>query len=158
MSITELQVMSGLQTILQAMSEFEDAEVTINDWAVLDGEMGGSGRYARYAILRTSDDIRARQDVYDANTGWNVLVGLYVEFEDWDTSFTNFRTLRQAVVDKMNTGNSRSAGGLEAFSIDEIRNQGPITPYYPPTVAIADRPFSTPDYLMQWLVFDSTEF
>ena len=128
--MSEATIMSGMQTAIRAMSEFASADVVINDWSVLDGPVSG----APYVIIATSDEFMSRQDAPTAVTTWDLNVILFEHFTDWNTTLTNLRTRRQAIIDKINSSDIRSAGGLEAVDVQEIRAAGPIIPWFDPDI------------------------
>ncbi len=153
--MSELAVQQGLQTIIRNLAEFADTDVVINDWTILDGGVAG----APYIIIFTADTFRARQDTETRQTWWNVPVRMVEAFTDWTTTLNNFRARRQAILDAMNaTGTARAAGQSTAVTIDEIRSEGPITPYYDPYLAAEQLPEATPIYLYQDLIFVTEEF
>ena len=153
--MTELAVQQGLQTIIRALSEFADADVVINDWTVLDGGVAG----APYVIIFTADTFRARQYSTSEQTWWNVPVRMVEAFTDWETTLNNFSAHRQAIIDAMNAlGTARAAGQATPVTIDEIRSEGPITPYYDPYLSAEQLPEATPIYLYQDLIFATEEY
>lgn len=150
--MSELAIQTALQTAFKAMDEFADADVLINDWTVLDQSV----LKAPYVIISDADTFRSRQDTSTPNTTWEIVVTLLENFEDWTTALDNVRTRRQAIIDKVNTGDTRSAGGLEGTSIDEIRSGTPITPRYDTYVENISE--AEPIYLFQDLILVCEEF
>lgn len=153
--MSELAIQEGIQDILQAMSEFADADVVINDWGLLDQ----SNSNAPYVIISNADDFVSRQDVKTPETTWQIPVTLCEAFSDWPTTLNNLRARRQAIIDEFNTvGDNRSANGLAAVTIDEIRNDGPIQPYYGPYVPAEAQAEVLPQFLNQTLILTVQEF
>ena len=150
--MTELAIQTALQTIIKNMDEFKDASVLINDWTMLDQSV----LKAPYVVISDADTFRSRQDVMTPETTWEVVVTLIENFLDWETALNNIRTRRQAIIDKINSGDSRSAGGLEGVSIDEIRSGTPITPRY--DTYVEDITEAEPIYLFQDLILVCEEF
>jgi hypothetical protein len=153
--VSEATIASGIQTILQGMSEFSSADVSINDWGILDGERN----QAPFAIIVTADDFTATFQTNTGNRSWAIPVLLFEDWVDWDTTLVAFKTTRQAIIDKFNTsgGNQVSAGGLEATQITAMRSNSPIEPYFLPYNAANLTGESQPDYLVQEIVFDVDE-
>ena len=153
--MSELLIAQGLQTIIRAMSEFADADVTINGWDILDQTVLS----APYVIISTADAVDSRRDVTTANTKWEISVTLFENFTDWQTTLNNFRARRQALIDEFNeVGTNRSAGGLAATAIDRIRSEGRIDPYYNPYLDEEMRMEAMPIFLYQRLLFSVEEY
>jgi hypothetical protein len=152
--MSELTIQQGFQTAIRAMSEFANADVVINDWRILDASvMNGP-----WVIIENSDAFDSRQDTVEPETTWNIPINLMEPFTEWQTTLNNLRARRQAIIDKINSGNSRSAGGLEGTTVDRIRNDGDIMPVYDPYVSEATRHEAMPIFLTQRIVLEATEF
>lgn len=153
--MAEATIVTALQTIIRSVSGFTSASVTIEDWSVLDGSLDNDP----FFILEMSDEFRSRQDTKTDTAIWNIRGSLYVKFTEWAASRSTLRTHRQAILDKFNeVGTARSAGGLEATDINEIRNGGPITPVYLVYNSQDYNPESVPILLSQELVFVCEEY
>ena len=153
--MTELLIQEGIQDVLQAMSEFADADVVINDWGVLDQNTTA----APYTIISNADTFKSRQDVQTAETDWEIPVTLCEAFSDWPTTLNNLRTRRQAIVDSFNAvGSARSANGQTATTVDELRSGGPITPYYGPYIRGEELAEAMPQFLTQTILFVVREY
>lgn len=152
--MSEKSVQEALQDLLQSMPEFADADVVINDWRVFDQYVGD----APYAIIANANDFRARQDTKTANTKWFVPVALVMNFVEWDTTMNALRDLRQAVVDLMNTSDSRSADGQNGVTIDLVRSDTPITPWYPPYTRAEDMADAVPQFIFQRIILEVEEW
>jgi len=151
----EAGIQTGIQAILQSMTEFADADVVINDWSVLDQP----NENAPYVIISNADEFDSKQDVKTAETTWQEVITLVEAFSDWATTLNNLRTRRQAIIDKFNAvGSARSAGGLAATTMDRLRSEGPITPYYGPYVPQDQLAEAMPIYLMQSLLMQVEEY
>ena len=154
--MSEATIMAGLQTAIQAMEEFKNADVVINDWDVLS-QTGAKSR-APFVIIESSDDFESRQDVQTPETTWNIKVTLIEGFgKRWKTTLDNLQTRRQAIIDKINDDDIRSAGGLDATTIDTITAGSPITEIwnkYELEVSEA----VPPDWLAQLLILECLEF
>ena len=88
-------IMAKIQTILQAISEFDDADVTVCDWTVLD--RGG----APYAIIYpgdwTAEDYTfGGEDAvkYD----WMIQIDLHERYLNMATSYAALETLQNNVL------------------------------------------------------------
>lgn len=155
MSAGEAAIQTGIQAQIQALVEFADADVVINDWGVLDG----STENAPYVIISNADTFNSKQDTTSAETSWEIPVSLFEKFDSWPLTENALRDRRQALIDKFNAiGNARSAGGLMSVSINGIRNEGPITPYYGIYLTDAQMAETLPVFLFQTLIFSVEEF
>lgn len=152
--MSEATIQAGIKTALQAMDEFSDADIVINDWTIFDQYVGR----APYVIIGTSDDFESRQDTQTPNTNWNITLTLVEAFTEWKKSIDDLQIRRQAIIDKINSTNIRSAGGLEAVNIDEIRNASPILPRYDPYIPDEQLAEATPQFIYQDLVLVCEEF
>ena len=151
--MTELAIQAAFQTTIQGMSEFENADVVINDYSVFDR----STLNAPYVIIGNSNAFEARQDVQSPNTRWDIIVTLVERFTDWEETLNNLRLRRQALIDRFDLiGDNRSAGGLEATTIDLIRSETPILPRFDPSVE--DVTEAMPIFLFQDMAFVTEEF
>ena len=117
--MSETAIQSGLQTAFRAMARFSSADVVINDWRILDGNIAGSP----YILIENADTMNSRQDAPTPVTTWDIPVTIYRQFADWNTTMGSLRDDRQAVVDNINSSDVRSAGGLQV-SINAVRSEG----------------------------------
>lgn len=153
--MSEKLIQEGVQDVIQAMDEFANADVVINDYTPFDL----SNLNAPYVIIENCDDVESTQDGRVANTTWNIHLILIERFTDWKTTQDNFRDRRQALLDEFNAeGNARSAGGLAATNIKAIRTRGPIVEWYDPMLAENQRELAVPVFLFQWLILVTEEF
>ena len=154
--MSELGVAEGIQSVVQDVSDYFIADsVVINDWSILDREVS----QGPFLNIITADDFRNRQPTVTPIANWTIPALLVVPFVDWNESMNNFRTYRQAILDKFNeVGTARSADGLTATTIDEIRNGGPVTPVTLAYTDPANRADETPQYLSQLILFSCEEF
>lgn len=152
--MSEATIQSGLQTAIQAMSEFASADVVINDWGILDQSTGN----APYVLIENSDDFSSEQDTQEPVTVWSIPITLIEAFTDWETSLNNLRTRRQAIIDKINSSDIRTAGGLEATNIRRIYNDGPITPVEERGMSDIEREYAVPVFLTQRIILEAEEF
>ncbi len=144
---TELQLQTGIRETLLEIDEYFDKEtVRINDSTYLDQSIHNMPGFE----IITADDFTSRQDAPTATGQWLIIGMLYIGFKNWDSSYNEFRDVRQAIIDKFNeVGTSRSAA-LNGTTINEIRNGSPIEPlvYDPQDTQ------GTPVYLRQVILFD----
>ena len=153
--MSELILQQAIQAKIQAMSEFADADVRINDWSAL----GESNENAPYVIIETADSFSSRQDSLTPNNKWDEKVTLVEKFVDWPTTLNNLQTRRQALIDQFNTvGSARSANGQPGVTADEIRSDGPITPVYPAYLTDEQIAEALPIFLEQRMIFAFEEF
>ena len=157
MAVSEKTIQEAFQTILQALSIFEDNDVVINDWSVLDISTDN----APYVIIENSDDWSSRRDNVTATDDWRIPFTLAVKLgaETWKTALDNFRDARQAILDTMNAdGTARSAGGQAGVDIQVIRPDGPKGYIYSPDVDPEQQPYATPLFVSQRMILEVKEF
>lgn len=153
--MSEATIQSGIQAVIQAMTEFSDGDVVINDWSILD--QGNSA--APYVIIENADEFVSRQDAPSDQTTWQIKITLIEKFIDWDTTLNYFRTRRQAIIDKINAvGTARSAGGLAATTIDVVRSGGPIGYIYNRYIPDDQLAEAMPDFISQLIILETEEF
>lgn len=139
---------------MRAMDEFADADVTINDWGVLDG----ARENAPYAIIETSDDYITKKDGSVATDNIKIIVHLFVAFLDYTSALNEFRDLRDAVKTQVNDGNNRSVNGLPGLRIPSIRNGGKIEGLYRKGLSPEQIRGANPVYLWQPQIFEIQTF
>jgi len=152
--MSEATIRSGISTAIKAMTEFADADVVISEWGILDQ----SNLSAPYVLIEISDDFRSVQNTVTPQTTWNIPINLIERFTDWDETMVNLATRRQAIIDKINSSNIRSAGGLDGVDISEIRNDGYITPIFSRSDQEDLYEDALPIFLMQRILLICTEF
>lgn len=153
--MSELSIQTAAQTTIRSMDAFADADVTINDWRVLDGSVAN----APYVIIESADEFTSDQTVMTPDTRWTMKVWLFERFTEWKTTLDNFTTRRQAIIDEFNeVGSNRAAGGAAATDANPIRSGSAILPYYDPQTPANLIPESDPIYLYQLLLLDVREF
>lgn len=128
--MSEVTIANALETAIETLAAFGAADVVQNDFEVFNLYAGNSP----YVIISTADAFRSRMDSAADQTTWDIGLTLVVRWEGWKTALDNFRTHRQSILDKFNSGNVRSAGGTEAVDIHEVRSETPILPRYEPYV------------------------
>jgi hypothetical protein len=152
--MTEKARAESIQDSLQSMTEFTDAQVTINDNTVLDAK-GSMAEGANYAIIYTSDTFRSVQRTRVPETDWNIPVLLVVVFETWEQAFTALRDLRDAVLAEFNSMSESNRTSDGAY-ISEIRSEGNIQAIYDSFVDFENE--QVPDFLGQRIVFITEEY
>lgn len=152
--MSEYAIQQGIQDTLQAMTEFADASVVINDWSILDGPMTG----APYVIITDANNFTARQDTRTPNTKWEIVITLFEQFTDWPTTLNNLRARRQAIIDAFNASGTARSAGLTAVTIDEIRAGSDITEWYDHYIPQGQLPESSPVCLSQVMILTAEEF
>jgi hypothetical protein len=154
--MSELTVAEGIQAVVQDITDyFIPSSVVDNEWSILDREVSEGP----FLNIMVANDFRNRQDTVTPQAFWTIPAVLVVPFVDWNTSMTNFRTYRQAILDKFNeVGTARSADGLTATTIDEIRSGGPIEAIFANYNDPANRADETPQSLAQFILFSCEEF
>lgn len=157
--MSEYAVQTALQVLFQGMAAFDDADVVINDWRILDG----STQAAPFVIIETGDEIGSVQTSRYAETTYSIKVYLFETFTTWKETLDNFTTRRDAILTLFNdssTGN-RAAGSVDAASvaidIEEIRASSGVEPWYTRYVSAEDAANAVPNYLWQLLIFQAKE-
>lgn len=150
--MSEVTIANALETAMEAIAAFGTGDVVQNDYTIFDQWSGLSP----YIIISTSDQFTSRQDTASDQTRWEIGLMLALEWNGWKTTLDSFRTHRQSIIDKLNSGNVRSAGGLEGVDIVEIRSLTPITPRYLPYVE--DLQEADPLFLFQEMAVVAEEF
>jgi hypothetical protein len=148
--MSELLVAEAIQDVLQGMSEFDDADVTISDWKVLDG----SSMAAPFAIIKIAGDFGRMWRTKSAETTYNIPVEIYVKFTEWSTTLLAFRALRQAILDIFDT----APGVVAGFRVNSIRSGSGIGEVYEKYIDPALQGEAIPQMLMQVLMFNCEEF
>jgi len=154
--MSEASIVSGLMTTIKAMSEFADADVVDSDWSVLDQPTVN----APYVIFTPSDEFDGRQDTMSPETDWIIPAALVEPFTEWSTTLVNFRTRRQAILDKINTEDSAFRGPSSTTNSDvrRVRSGSVIEPYYDPWLTEEEVKEAVPIYLYQIILFEVHEW
>lgn len=153
--MSELSIQTAAQATIQSIAAFSSADVTINDWRILDGSVAN----APYVIIESADEFTSDQTVMTPDTRWTMKLWLFERFTEWKTTLDNFTVRRQAIIDEFNeVGSNRSAGGAAATDANPIRSGSPIQPYYDPQTPASLIQESDPIYLYQLLLLDVREF
>jgi hypothetical protein len=150
MSQTEQALQEGLQDIIQALSDFSPADVTINDWDVLDLP-GASGPFF---IIGNSDDFSSVPGI--SERGFYEIPGdliHYIADKSWKVGADGFRDARQAIRTTINAGDNSTVDGLATIYISEMRAGTPIGYLYQYGVDPELEPDAVPMYLIQSLIF-----
>jgi len=151
--VSEKSIQEGIQSIIQSMTEFEDASVVINDWSILDY----SSFYAPFVIIENSDQFESRQDGVTPNTVWQVPINLFEVFSGWEDTLTNFRARRQAIIDKLNTSPNRAAA-LTQVTIDRIYPDSEIEQVYSRYLKPEEEANALPVFLVQRIILEAEEY
>jgi len=124
---TEATVQSALQTSIQALSEFDNTSVVVNDWTIKDASSAGSP----WCIITNAQDYSIEFDVFCGKATverYVIPATLMVNFVDWTTSYNVFRTTREALLAAFAADGSVGSGAF----IERIDNGGVITEVYNP--------------------------
>lgn len=144
---TEAQIMSGLETAIEELTNFDTGDVVINDFRVYDQWVGLSP----YFILSNSDEFDLRRDSSERQDRWSIGGTLVVQWEGWKTALDNFRTHREDIVAKLWADDHSTAGGLAGVTIQGIRSSSPILPWNPNYVENAQE--MAPVFIFQdWII------
>jgi len=148
----EATVLTALETSIQTLAAFGETDVVINDYAIFDEWAGNSP----YVILSISDEFASRMDTSADQNQWKIGLLLALEWTGWKATLDSFGTHRQNIINLFNSGSVRSAGGIEAFDISELRSNGPILPRFPPYVENLQE--ATPLFLFQEMIVVAEEW
>lgn len=110
-------VESAIQTLLQAMSEFSNAEVTRGDYRQLD--IAGADDVAVLTPGAFQQDGVGEAGARKSVRIWNVLIDQFRKYVDDGTTWTNFEATRDAIIvqlEKYPTLNGES--GITLVAID----------------------------------------
>jgi hypothetical protein len=156
MAVSEQTIQEAFADALRDLKEFEDADVTINDWSRLDDSMDD----APYVIIENSDDFDSRRETTTATDDFNIPMVLAVKLgaDTWKEAMDGFRDARQAILDMVNSDNGRSAFGQVGVYVDRVRPDGPIGYIYPPDVDQEQLAYATPLFVSQRIIAQIKEF
>lgn len=133
--MSESAAQTAIQTALQALSDFADADVVINDWSVLDQ----SKAHAPYVIIETADAFEG--GAVTGATRWEIVLNLFVSFDDWTQAKNDFRDVRQAIIDAVDS----------LANAYPVRSGGNVTEWYD---QYADGASAEPAFLSQRLIVE----
>ncbi len=150
--MSEATVQADLQReFLTLSSLFTAGDVTINDWAVLDGPNVN----APYIVIENSDDFAIATIQTDPIPLWMIPFTLFVRFLDWGTSEAAFAAARQPVLDHLVNKAYQAASGTLNFGIRSIRSGSPIGYVYDRYVE--NEAESLPVFLSQRIIVETAE-
>jgi len=155
MAVTEQTLQEAFRDAFRALNRFEDLDVTINDWSVLDIATVN----APYIIIENSDDWESLQQTTTTTNNYRLPFTLFVKLaaDNWKTALDNFRDVRQAVIDACaDTG--RSAFGNAGVQVTRLRPEGPMGYVYPNDIDPEQVPYATPLFLSQRIIAEVNEF
>ena len=146
--MSETTIQASIQSKLRALPEFNDDDVVIADWSMLDGPIAS----APYARIMPADDFTWRQDTREVIVSWTIPVVLYVEFFQWAGSYAEMVTLRQAVLNAFD-GDDSSLDASGYAMLTQMSAGTPIGYYYPPYISDQNDPEALPMALFQVIAF-----
>ena len=91
--MSETTLLAEIQDILETSTRFE--RVTVNDHSWLDVSMD------RFAVVDTSDILELVFRAGGTDVDYQIFVTVYEPFTDWQESYNDFMTTRQAVIDAL---------------------------------------------------------
>lgn len=157
--MSEATIQTALQTLIQGLAAFGNADVVINDWGLLDDGVNG----APYFILESSDDFTSVQTAKVEQTTYQLKGYLFENFTTWKETLDNLTTRRDALLTLFNDSSTgaRMAGSVnadeKAVNIEEIRAGSGVTPWYYHYMSAEEAANATPQYLWQLLIFTARE-
>lgn len=132
MSYTTIE--AKVLTLLQALAQYADAQVTRGDYSVLD--IG----YTQYCVIRPGPfEINRTGDWGMIGIDWTIYISLYERYTGDGTEFTNLETQRQNVIDMLNA--NPSLDGTTGVTL--------VLGRAPDVSAVYPVDSDTPQYLMQ---------
>jgi len=149
--MSEKSIAEALQDTFQALETYENADVVINDWSILNR----SFLCAPFIHIETAGEFEARKDTYNDQTTWNIPVTLLVRYKNNEDAYNDFRKYRQEILNTMNTDGNRSAG-LNAVTIDIIYSDGGIDGVF--NKEVQNPEYAIPDLIAQRMIFVAEEF
>ena len=110
--MSEATLLAEIQTVLETSTRFK--RVVLNDHSWLDVSMD------RFAVVDTSDILEILFRVGGTDVDYQIYITVYEPFTDWQTSYNDFMTTRQAVIDALR--------GYDADTgvIQDVRTDAPI--------------------------------
>ena len=135
----ETTIQTEIAASIRALSEFAAGSVVVNDWRLLDL----SAKLSPFVIVITSDVIRQLQNSVCGMIELVVPVILYMRFEKWHVTYSQFRDTRYAMVEQI--FNTELTNGI----IKSVANGGNIIPYTNPYTPVDSIHEETPLYLLQ---------
>lgn len=96
MSYASVEV--AVQTLLQAMTEFADADVSRGDYKILDSGADNLAVLTPGAFIK---DEAAQAGARKSLRNWNVIIDLFRKYLDDGTTWTDFEATRDALVDRL---------------------------------------------------------
>lgn len=157
--MSEATIQTALQTLIQSLSAFDDADVVINDWSLLDSGVNA----APYFIFESADDFSSVQTAKVEQTTYQIKGYLFENFTTWKATLDNLTTRRDALLTLFNDSDTgaRMAGSVDASSkavnIEEIRAGSGVQPWYYHYISAEEAANATPQYLWQLLIFTARE-
>lgn len=161
-TINESAVQTAVAVFIRSLNEFADADVVINDFAILDGTTVGFP----VVIIATADNIRATPAAGgERNDFFDIPVVLYEKFvigkdangKAWKVSLDNLRDRRQAIVDKVFDG-SNSSISTAGLRVTEVRTDGPVDSLFNPKLGEAQLKDALPIMLSQTIIISLESF
>ena len=108
MAVTEKAVQESFQGYFQGLDSYASADVTINDYSVLEDPRDGGP----FIVIENSDDFDSLQENYSPENQYNINLLLLVPFTTDASAMNNFRDYRQEIIDGFNGDNAwRSPAG-----------------------------------------------
>lgn len=142
--MNQLTYQSAVQDTIQALSEFGDADVVINDYSILDGPVD------EYVIIENLQTGRITEGMGGVEAGtFELPFAIYVPFVDWKTSLDTLRNREDAVINGFN-GDDWSASGTPNVAIMFVRLENRIELYDP----ASEQTISDPVYLVRPVVLE----
>jgi len=149
--MSEKAIAEALQDTFQALKTYENADVVINDWSILNRSFAN----APFIHIETAGEFEARKDTYNDQTTWNIPVTLLVRYKNNEDAYNDFRKYRQEILDTMNSDGNRSAG-LSGVTIDIIHSDGEIMEVF--NKEVENPEYAIPDLIAQRMIFVVEEF
>lgn len=143
--MSEATIQAGIQATIQALVGFDNTDVVINDWSVLDDP----NTNGPYVIIETASVFVSRQATAAASGKWDIPVTLFCRFVDWETTSNAVRDNRAAILTAFTASGARSPA--INTSVNEIRGSELVH------IPNPNMPDGDPIFIAAPMVFDTEE-
>ncbi len=141
--MSEQTVQTAVRDTIRSLSAFSNADVTINDWTILDGSLDK----APYVIIETADGFSTNMAAMNPVINWQIPVTLFERFNSWKQAYDNLAIRRQAIIDRI----MLNAEFAPCMMVNAIRSDSPIGEWFP----FQDAPL--PTFILQRIILEIEE-
>ena len=155
--MTELARREDIQTVLQTMDEFDNADVTLGDYSVLDGSIHS----APYCIVESAEvfELDLTGEISTVSITYDIDVVLFVQFIGWRKTAQSISEIRYKIMEKFSndSGVLPNEGDI-SVQLRNISNGSPIDSWPVLYSAPKNKAEATPSFLYQALTFSVLEY